>query len=445
MINATEYLESFIPKTDMNRFSGDFGLKRAAQLQAFLGSPQEKLRVIHIAGTSGKGSTAMILSTVLAAQGKKVGLHVKPHMLDIRERFQINNQIISAEKFEKYLAVLKQAVQKMDDTEFGRPTYFEVIVSLAYYIFAEEGVEYAVIETGVGGQFDGSNTVQRAEKVALLSKIGFDHMGILGNTIPEIAHQKAMIMHQGNTAFTVPQEKEVMDVFNQVARDQGGDLHIIQFDPQTVQVANGLTTFDFTYKSVNLKNLELGMIGDYQAENATLALNGLYYVAERDGFEVDEPALRLALKKIVYPGRFEIRSIKEKTVIIDGAHNMQKLTAFLDNVQQLYPKQKYSFIVGFKEGKEIESMVNLIAPLAHDVIVTGFFNDKVDFLAVSEAPSTVEAMFHEHGIQDTQVYEHAKDSVVEVPQLKESVVVITGSLYMIAEMYPGLKKLSGEL
>lgn len=185
---AEEFLASHIPKTTSTIFPGEVGLNRAKDFLHLLGDPQEKLKIIHVAGTSGKGSTCYLISSLLESQGFKVGLHQSPHLTDVTERFQINNQNISKEDFVDYLNKIIPAIEKIKHI-----TYFEILVGLAFYIFNDKKVDYAVMETGLGGWYDGTNVVSRPDKLSVITKIGLDHTAILGETIEKIALQKAMI------------------------------------------------------------------------------------------------------------------------------------------------------------------------------------------------------------------------------------------------------------
>src|SRR3989344_5192458 len=180
---AVKYLEA-LPRTPDP--AAEAGFNRAKQLLSLLGNPQNKLKTIHVAGTSGKGSTAMALSHILVAHGFKVGLTVSPHVYDIRERCQINNRAITTKKFQTYLSQILPVIEKLKKRT-KVPTYFEALVALAFVAFAAEEVDYAIVETGMGGLLDATNTVDRDDKLCLLTKIGYDHTQILGNSLEEIA------------------------------------------------------------------------------------------------------------------------------------------------------------------------------------------------------------------------------------------------------------------
>lgn len=198
-------------------FSSGHGLKRTQYFLKLIGNPQNKIKVIHIAGTSGKGSTATLISQMLASQDFKVGLHLSPHVIDIRERFQINNKLPDEKKVVKYFNQILPAIEQMEVSSYGTPTYFEIIVALSFYMFLNEGLNYAVMETGFGGLYDATNCVSNKNKVVILTKIGLDHMRILGKNISEIAFQKASIIHSHNYVISIQQYPSAQKVIKRIA------------------------------------------------------------------------------------------------------------------------------------------------------------------------------------------------------------------------------------
>jgi dihydrofolate synthase/folylpolyglutamate synthase len=313
---AENYLFSFLPKEVQYKFPGDFGLKRTKYLLSLLDSPQEKIKVVHIAGTSGKGSTAFYLSKLLHSHGKKVGLHLSPHLVDIRERFQINNNLISEQTFCEYLNELQPALQKIEHSSFGKPTYFEVTVALAYYTFWKEQVDYAVIETGLGGLYDGTNVVDNPSKVAVITRIGHDHMEVLGKTLAKIAFQKAGIIHPGNAVITIKQHKNALSVIQKRAKAMQSKLIIAH----------------------HLSGVQLQTTALYQLENASLSFATLAFLSKRDGFAISKENVRTVLEKSQFSGRMETITYKKRKVVLDGAHNPQKMSAFLKSLKKQFPE-----------------------------------------------------------------------------------------------------------
>ena len=229
---ALSFIKREIPLSKPNSIRPQDSFRRAKHLLNLLDNPQDKLKTVHIAGTSGKGSTAMILAAILAAHGKKVGMTLSPHVYDIRERCQINGQLISKIDFVKSLNVVIAAIKKMANP----PSYFETMLGLALMTFVRHKVSYAILETGMGGTYDASNTITRTDKLCLLTNIGYDHTEVLGKSLPTIAKQKAGIIQPRNQVLIQPQSQAVMNVFKRVAKDKRANLRIV--DAELAQQAN---------------------------------------------------------------------------------------------------------------------------------------------------------------------------------------------------------------
>jgi dihydrofolate synthase/folylpolyglutamate synthase len=247
-----------------------------------------------------------------------------------------------------------------------------------------------------------------------------------------------MVMQNGNKTISIDQDKEVEEVFSEVAKKQNANLEFIQPDSyKDISVTNEYVEFTFQYKNIHWENLKLHMLGDFQAGNSALALFALIFLSERDNFKISEEKVRKTLATISYPGRFEIKQYRSKTLVIDGAHNVQKMTALLSNLKKVFPEQKYTFIVAFKEDKEIEAMVQLITPLAEKVIVTSYFNDTVDFVTFSENPEIIADLFRKYGCKDVSI-QVSKEAVSHIENIHSNIVVVTGSLYLLSDIYPNL-------
>ncbi len=438
---AEEYILDYIPKMGSTAFPGELGWERTRYIMQQLGNPQEQVKIIHIAGTSGKGSVSTILHALLTDLGFTTGLTISPHLVTVRERIQINKQMISEEEFVRYLQQIQPVIEAVRTTRYGQPTYFDVIIALAFTVFADKQVDYAVVETGLGGLLDGTNVVENPLKVALLSTIGYDHMHILGSTLPEIAFQKAHIMHRGNQAFSVPQEPEVAAVFTRIAQEKGSHLRFLT-EGETYTI-HGETTegvlFDYQYGTYAFQDLMVGLSGRYQAQNASLALTAVVYLSERDTFPIPEEVVRTSLRTVTFAGRFETFRYQNAALITDGAHNPQKMAAFLKSLTTLYPKKKFPFLVAFKQGKDIDEMLRLIAPHASEVVISRFTNTTNDMIHTSTEVEEVAAAARSAGISQVEVVPDLKEALNSLATTHQT-VVITGSLYLLGEVYKLINK-----
>lgn len=304
-------LQDYLSKYKQSQFAQTHGTDRFSKVKLFakkLDNPQNKVKVVHVAGTSGKGSTCTIISRILEGQGKKVGLSISPHLIDVRERAQINNKNISKAEFLRCAGKLLPAISKMEKSGFT-PSYFECFILLSYIIFNENKVDYAIMETGAGGRFDATNVADNSSKTCVLTKIGIDHVALLGNTISEIAANKADIIHEGNLVLSVDQKKQAIESISQRVKKTKTKLNLIKKDInfKNIRAKNHGYFFDFSYKNHDYKDLQINLDGDFQIENTSIALATCIEISFRDGFKINEKKLRETLENISFLGRFDTK------------------------------------------------------------------------------------------------------------------------------------------
>ena len=446
--NSLEEIEAFLYQTippHSTRFSGELGIKRARYLMGLLGNPQEKIKVIHIAGTTGKGSTAYFVSSILSGLDFKVGMTISPHVLDFRERFQINGKYISQMKLITYFNNFLKMYRKMGKSEYGFPTYFGIIQSIAYVIFAEEKVDYAIVEVGLGGTFDTTNVIDSKNKTCLITRIGLDHTDILGNKISDIASQKAGIIQRGNAVLSTGQRKSAEKVLVERCKDMGASLDFIKSGDvyKKIRLNDGMVCFDYNYGGLSIKRLCISTQAYYQAHNFSLALSCVKYLSERDRFEIDTRKIRHIAAHTYFPGRFDVKEILEKQIIIDGAHNPQKMRGFLNSLIRVFPTKKYDFIIAFKRGKDFTMMLRQILPYASRVYLTSFLtnsNLKEDLFLDEKI---VKTKLRDLGFGDVCIVHDASKSLILALKNKTKIpIVVTGSLYLSSEIYKAIDKLT---
>ncbi len=441
---AEDYLDAHIFNKPYLRFPGQLGIDRTMSLLKLLGNPQNKLKVIHIAGTSGKGSTTYLISHLLFNLGYKTGMQVSPYLTDVRERTQINNRSISKTQFVDSLNQVIPSVEKVAKSHLGAPTYFEIVTALAFLLFRQEKVDYAVIETGVGGLYDATNVVDRSDKIAVLTRIGIDHTKLLGNTLSLIAHQKAGIIGKNNLVVSVEQNAKVMSIFNDEARKKKGCLLFLKkgVNYKNITLSIYKTVFDFSFQNYNLKQINLALLGAYQAENATSALAVLKLLSQRDKFVFEEKKILLALKTAIFPGRMEVRKIRKKTIIIDGAHNPQKMSNFTQSLKLLFPPKKIVFLLSFKKGKDYRKIIKYLLPLASYIVVTSFSSVKQDLLHIAESPEKIKDIFTKLKFYKVKTESNPEKALKIALKKTSDALVITGSFYLIKSIYSTIKKYS---
>lgn len=439
---ARRYLEPFAHLPGLAA-SPQFALQRAQALVGYLGNPQDALPVIHLAGTSGKGSTATILAALLQAHGLHVGLGLSPHVRHFLERIQIDGAPVDEAEFCRVLGEMVPIITRMQASEWGAPTFFEITIALSYRLFAQMGVDVVVMETGLGGRYDATNTVSSADKIALFTHIGYDHLEILGNTLTKIAMQKAGIIQPHNRVLTITQPLDAQAVLAAESAAQDAQLSI--FDPatalHTIDVQSEHVTFDLTLPNQTpLYGLQLALTGAHQAENAGLALAAAQLFLSGIGHSLDENALRHALAHITLPGRMEQRIWQGTQLILDGAHNPQKIHALCTALESLYPNQPFVFVVAFKQGKDHAAILAQLLPLAVHIILTHFENyDQGMPLAAADPHALVELIPDRERVKVTVAPDVAEALAIAVRVAHAAAtsvpIVVTGSLYLLAQVY----------
>lgn len=396
-------------------------LRRTERLMSHIGNPEKKLKVVHIAGTSGKTSTTYFISALLAQAGCKVGSTISPYVDTINERIQINGAPLPIGEFCRYFGEFVELLDGVPEV----PSRWEVLIAFAYWVFAKERVDYAVVETGMGGLDDSTNVAARADKLCVLTDIGMDHMEQLGNTIEKIAYQKAGIIHEGNTAIMYDQAPEIMQVVRYwVSQQEGAEL--LTFEQEKLA----------SVAEISLR----AEVAEYQKRNWLLAYAAYKWLQKRDKVAKLSATQLQNVQMLQVPGRMDSRELGGKTILMDGAHNGQKMTAFWDSFAHEYPGCKPVVLLALKEGKEIADIVPLLRQYASQVIVTTFVLTQ-DMPIVAMNPSEISSVLEAKGVK-TRIVTNASEAYLAFLGAVEKVGVITGSFYLIAQLRRAHKELS---
>lgn len=387
-------------------------LARMKPLMKLLGNPHEKLRVVHVAGTSGKTSTAYFMAALLQAGGKKVGLTVSPHIDSVIERAQIDgrplDEVVFCKELEAFLEIIRGAPHL--------PPYSALLSAFALWVFVRQGVDYAVVETGTGGLHDGTNILHRADKVCLITDIGFDHMRVLGDTLAAIATHKIGIAHPGNHVFMYEQNQEIMNVVEQWTARHEALLHCLDETAERQTYRHDLVTAI-----------------DYQRRNWLLAYSVYRYLEQRDNLPHLTRQVLQQTQQLQVPARMDVRVVDDKTVIMDGGTNAQKLSGFIRSFRQLYPGVKPAFLLAFNDKKDYRTFVPLLAPLANRIIVTSLEVTQ-DLQIPSADPEMVAEAFRKGGITQVESIADQRLAFQALLAVPEEVCVITGSFYLISQI-----------
>lgn len=324
------------------------GLHRIRALMEALGDPQREYRCIHVAGTNGKGSACAMTESILRAAGYRTGLDTSPHLLRFNERIQINGVPVSDECLAAATERVRSAAEAMEEG----PNWSEIITAVTLVAFALENVDVAVLEVGLGGQYDPTNVID-TPAAAMIMNIGYDHMELLGDTLEKIAAAKAGIIKSDGDVIVYRGEPGVEEVFEQAAAGCGARLHRADFD----SIRSLSETIDGqTFDACGYDGLRLPLAGPHQQRNAAVVITAMD-VLRAKGWHISEKDIRTGLAEVVWPARFEVIS-HDPVFILDGGHNPQCLDAADDALRRLLPGRQVVFLVGMLRDKDVEGMVS---------------------------------------------------------------------------------------
>src|SRR3989338_8080802 len=366
---AQAYLESLIRKLGSKR-KNSMGLERTQALLGLLGNPETNYPIIHVGGTNGKGSTCVLAASILQEAGYKVGLHLSPHLQDITERVIVNGAPIARGEFIALVERLKPLVEKIKrETPWGAPSYFEVLVAMALLHFAEQEVDVAVIEVGLGGRLDATNVV--SSRVSVLTNVELDHTNLLGNTVEEIAMEKVEIFKKGSRVVAGAAQESVRKIVQAKASREDCELACLGKEVGIEKANCGVdgSVFDLRVNGKALRRLKLSLLGEHQVRNAALAVAAVEGL--KDELPVGGASIRAALKNAFFPGRLEVAS-RNPLVLLDGAHNPSKAKALAATLQSLFPGKKITFVFAMKGDKDFGEVLKELKPVSEAFVLTEF-------------------------------------------------------------------------
>lgn len=398
-------------------------LNRMHLLMDKLGNPQKRLKFIHIAGTNGKGTTAAFIASILEETSLKTGLFTSPHLEVINERIKIDQQNISDESFIQFTERVVLSVEEVE-SELSEKLYsFEILTAIALLYFAEQECDMVILETGIGGRLDSTNVIQSPE-VAVITSIGLDHMAMLGNTVEDIAKEKAGIIKNGSTVITCFLEGSLREIFVCKATQERASLLMI--NPKDIEVVSASIKGQiFRYK--DFKKLMIRMIGEHQLSNAAIAIE-VAIALQNKGYDLTNQSIKSGLEKAFWAGRMETL-LEDPIVITDGAHNEQGVALLSKNLRTLFPDKKFTFVVGMMRDKAYMDMIKRVGDLANL------------FITVSPDPwrgfdaETVASDLRERGYlarsakQTFEIIDYIQNKAS-----KDEMIIVFGSLYLVGEL-----------
>ena len=337
------------------------GLEVITALLEALGNPHHQLAVIHVAGTNGKGSVCAMLESVLRETGFKTGLYTSPHLIDFSERFRVSGEQITAEKLDGYIARMEQVADAVEESSGLRgATFFEISTAIAFQYFADEGVDIAIVETGMGGRWDATNVV--IPLLSVVTHIDIDHTHFLGDTLEEIAGEKAGIIKPGRPVVSAPQADAAMR-----ALKKEGQPIILSSEAVSVQKIGKPQKVKIETHSRSLPPVNLALMGACQRENCAVAMAALEVLGDLLGIE---PEFKAGLESVEWSARFQL-ICSEPVVILDGAHNPSAGKALAGTLKEAYPKHEFGFVFGFLDDKEVVGFLRELKPLVRKAWTVG--------------------------------------------------------------------------
>ena len=431
---ALAYIDTFInseKSPDFSRQARFYNLERISHLLARLGDPHRRLKVVHVAGSKGKGSTAALIASILTHAGYKTGLFTQPHLITPRERCRINSRLISEAEFAEYVDRLKPSIEAMAippaNGGGGRVSFFEIYTALAFTYFVDNAVDFAVIEVGLGGRLDATNVVDPL--VSVITPISLEHTAILGDTHEAIAKEKAEIIKPNRPVVLAPQIPEAQTVFETVAADRdapidgvGRDIHLKRKDWNI----NG-QTFDLTTQSASYPDLFLPLLGEHQAVNAATAVGCIERVRQQ-GYSVPRTSIYDGLKAVYWAGRMQVVG-RSPAILLDGAHSPTSAEALCKAICEVFCYRRLILVVGLMRDKDLRAIGQIWCPFADKIITTqAFDNPRVTPAEeIAGAWSEIGTNFH--------VCPNVREAILLAQSIATTsdLICIAGSIYIVGE------------
>jgi len=393
--------------------------------------PEKELKIIHIAGTNGKGSCSEMLTNVLINAGYKVGKFISPHLIKYNERISISHQNITDEEMEKLIKRIDPKVEKYNNSNDSKITLFELETTMALIYFEENDCDFVVLETGLGGLYDCTNIVNPL--VSIITSVGYDHMNILGNTLEEIAEQKAgIIKNNSQTIFVEQKENEVNEKIKQTCIEKNNLLHLVKKE----DISNYSYNKDFQkFDYKNYKNVLVNLKGEKQIYNASICIECIEILKEKL-YKISEENLREGLKNVIHKGRLEEIS-KEPSIIYDGAHNKPAIENLVNSINMYYKNDKKVYIVSILKTKDYEAVLKELVKDENSVFIFTNGNDKEAYVSNEELLACAKKY-----TSNKELYREELEGAINLikNKYKKYVTFIVGSFYIYGNVIEYLKE-----
>ena len=378
----------FVEET--TKYGSILGLDTIKTLLGELGNPQDKVKIVHVAGTNGKGSVFTFVQNVLLQAGYLVGRYASPAVFEYREIIQFDGKNITEEEFAKYITTVNMACERMVRNGKHHPTSFEVETALAYLYFSNKPCDIVLIETGMGGETDATN-VEKEALCSVITSISLDHMQFLGETIEEIARVKSGIIKENSDVVVANQDESIINVIKSKAEIKNSKV-VVANEPYNIKIDGYITSFDYVTANDTKLSIKISMMGAYQLINACTAIETLE-VLRNKGYNISDENIIEGMKNAKWPGRMEIIN-ESPLIVIDGAHNPGAAVKLKESIEMYFTNKRIAFIMGVLADKDYSKEIKIVAGLAKKIFTITpdnkrALNGKALALAVADSNKNV--------------------------------------------------------
>lgn len=410
---------------DREHFGIKLGLDNISGFLNRIDNPHDNYPSIHIAGTNGKGSTAVDIESILRQAGYKTGIFTSPHLVDFRERIKINGRQIGKQRVTSFINKYKYLISR------NKITFFEVCTALAFYTFARCKVDIAIVETGLGGRLDASNTLSPV--LSIITDISYDHVNILGNTLKKIAYEKAGIIKKNTPVLIGLMKPEPRNEIIRIAKKRTAPVILLKRNDFAL---NGFPhKFDYLRDTLNMNGLQSSLPGRHQILNAALSIRAVEHL-RKNGYKINKSSIRSGLKNAHWPGRFQIIKRPGKpTIIFDVGHNPAGVKAMVDCFREFYPGRKADMVVGFVTNKNLEKSIRHLRPIAGKVEVVRLNTHR------TAEPDEIAGYFGK------KIHPRLSNSIIESSRRlinsadRNDIVIVCGSHFTVGDFWANHKKI----
>ena len=428
-----KYEEAMKYITEVGNFGSNYGLERTYKLLEHLGNPERDLKLIHIAGTNGKGSTTSMITEILMGEGYKVGMYTSPFIEEFEERIQINRNNIPKESLAILMDEIKVAVDKVIEAGYNHPTEFEIITVLMLLYFKKENIDFGVIEVGLGGTLDSTNVIKPI--IQVITSISFDHTNLLGNTLEKIAREKAGIIKKGIPTVIYPQQEEVLKVIKNKCFVMDSELYIA--NNENLKFKN-IVNLDKPYQLLKYNNeidILLPLLGEHQIINLSVAMQAIEVLNNKNIIDISIANIVKSIKNVSWKGRLEVLS-NNPYVVIDGAHNIQGIKTLSRNIKKYFKYENLYLILGILADKDVEEMIKIITPMAKKVYSVTPNSIRGE---LAESLKDEVSKFN----KNCKAFDKYEEAYLEAlnDASEKDLILASGSLYMIGDMRKIIRKI----